>query len=169
MARIVFAGRGLDAGGGLAEMLVARRHKVRIAESLDDAVRTAKAERSDVVLLDLVAGGDEGRQALVRLRREAPGTAVVVLTEGGGIEAAVSAMKLGAVDFLARPLDIGRAVETLDAILALRRGATGTFRLRPGRRPVVSGGHDLALRFAMPDINVLLTGETGTGKDASRA
>ncbi|MBI5490275.1 MAG: sigma-54-dependent Fis family transcriptional regulator [Deltaproteobacteria bacterium] len=166
MARIVVVGRAPDAGGALGAVLGAGRHKVRIAESLDDAMRLVRAERSDVVLLDLDAAGDEGPQALRRLRREAPGTAVVVLTGNDSIETAVAAMKLGAVDFLPKPVDTARAVEALEAILALRRGATGTFRLHVlgASRPFLVA-KDLALRFAVPDVNVLLAGETGTGKD----
>ncbi|MBI5502051.1 MAG: sigma-54-dependent Fis family transcriptional regulator [Deltaproteobacteria bacterium] len=166
MARIVFGGRTVDAAGSLADALRPRRHEVRIAESLDDAVRIVRAERSDVVLLDLDAAGDTAPGALQRLRREAPGTAVVVLTADEDVGPAVAAMKLGAVDFLPRPGDTARAVETIEAILALRRGATGTFRLHVlgAARPFLVA-KDLALRFAVPDVNVLLTGETGTGKD----
>ena len=66
--------------------------------------------------------------------------------------------------FLSPVADIGRAV-VIGRDLALRRGATGTFRLRPGTDRSFLAAKDLGVRFAMPEINVLLTGETGTGKD----
>jgi DNA-binding NtrC family response regulator len=166
MARIVVAGNAQGTQAQLARALAARGHEVDAAVSPAAAGTTAIERRPDVLVLDLDAAGDAGQELLRRLRREAPGTAVIVLTALGRVEDAVIAMKLGAVDFLPKPVGEPELLEAVDAVLALRRGATGMFRLHVvGASLPFLAAKDLALRFAMPDINVLLTGETGTGKD----
>ncbi|MDI7267479.1 MAG: sigma-54 dependent transcriptional regulator [Myxococcota bacterium] len=150
----------------LGPLLAERGHRAEGAGSGDAALRLVRRERPDLVLLDLRMEDMDGFDALQRLTQEAPGLPVVMITAYGDVDSAVRAMKLGATDFLQKPFDNRTLLDTIDILLAMRRGAS------PGLRPAIVGESprfreavNLALKFAVPDINVLLTGETGTGKD----
>ena len=76
---------------------------VETAVNGEEALDMAAQQVYDLVLLDLKMPGMDGMEVLRRLRELSPGTAVILLTAHGTVEAAVEAMKLGAVDFLQKP------------------------------------------------------------------
>jgi two-component system response regulator AtoC len=95
---------------------------VTSATSGAEAWRLFQAERPDVVLLDLVLGDVDGLEVLRRIKQEGPETKVLILSAHGTIERAVTAMKLGAYEFLRKPFE-------LEEILAAVRNAAHTSRL----------------------------------------
>jgi len=128
------------------------------------AALEAVAERvPDLVLLDLHLGGMDGMEVLRRMRPSAPSIPIVMVTGDGSVQVAVDAMKRGATDFIVKPFDNQALLRTVDALLALRRSEGAPLLL--GDSPAFLHAMELALRFAVPDINVLLLGETGTGKE----
>ena len=95
---------------------------VTSASSGAEAWRLFQSERPDVVLLDLVLGDVDGLEVLRRIKQEGPETKVLILSAHGTIERAVSAMKLGAYEFLRKPFE-------LEEILAAVRNAAHISRL----------------------------------------
>jgi two-component system, NtrC family, response regulator AtoC len=145
------------------------------------AALTALAERSySLMLTDLKMPGMNGLELLAKAREIQPELEVIVLTAQGSVDAAVEAMRLGAFDFIQKPVSgpqelrllAARAIERralLDLKESTARVALGEPRLSygdPKMEPVVE-----ALRkVAKTQATVLLTGESGTGKEvAARA
>jgi DNA-binding NtrC family response regulator len=127
-------------------------------------------ERSfDFVLTDLKLPDVSGLAVLEASRTAQPRAPVVVLTGYGTVGAAVEAMKLGAYDFLEKPLEIDDLSRLIERAIG-ERGETAVFRV-PGAPPIL-GAHPLlraALRLLQrvgpTESTVLLTGESGTGKE----
>ena len=128
------------------------------------------AERPfDFVLTDLKLPDVSGLEVLEASRAAQPRVPVVVLTGFGTVGAAVEAMKLGAYDFLEKPLEIDDLARLIERAIG-ERDETAVFRA-PGAPPIV-GVHPrlraalrLLQRVGPTESTVLLTGESGTGKE----
>ena len=145
------------------------------ADRLQEAHRHLDAGAADILLLDLFLPDGSGLTLLDRLARENPSPPVIVMTAFGEVETAVEAMKLGAQDFLQKPLDLERLVSALHRareIVALRReldllrrsslqGAEWII----GETPAMKRIAEEAQRAAAASVSVLITGQTGTGKE----
>jgi DNA-binding NtrC family response regulator len=150
----------------IVRMLTERGHCAESASSGEDALVAARERRPDLILLDLHLDGMDGIETLKRLRRALPGVPIVMITAFGDIHIAVSAMKEGATDFLTKPFNNLALLETIDRLLAMDRASQlDAAPLLIGESPALREALDSALQFAVPDINVLLLGETGTGKE----
>ncbi|MCY1054011.1 sigma-54 dependent transcriptional regulator [Nannocystis sp. SCPEA4] len=164
----------------VAEALLDDDHEVAQAASGEAAWALLEREGFDVVLSDLRMPGMDGMALLRRLRERQPDVEVVILTAHGDVDTAVEAMRLGAFDYLQKPLGslgelrllIRRAAERRSLRnfqeahqSAVEAGPELTFGA-PAMTPVVA-----ALRkVAVTDATVLLIGESGTGKEiAARA
>jgi len=122
--------------------------------------------------------GEEGLELLDRLRAAAPDLPVVAMTAWGKVPLAVEAMRRGAADFIEKPWDNARLVSVLRAQIALGEGAARQRRLEAENALLRSGDGDtfvaespamrkvlmLLDRIAPNDANVLVLGESGTGK-----
>ncbi|MBI4701320.1 MAG: sigma-54-dependent Fis family transcriptional regulator [Deltaproteobacteria bacterium] len=162
----------------LREALAAEGYDVHEAADGQAALGRIEQRGFQVVVTDLRMPGLDGMELLGRLRAEHPDTEVIVLTAYGSVESAVQAMKLGAFDYLQKPLAspaelrllVGRAVERhrlrASREAALRGELPPLAYGAPAMEPVVH-----ALRKVAPtDATVLLLGESGTGKEvAARA
>ena len=162
----------------LADTLEMEGHFVAQAASADEAIDQARRRSFQVVLTDLSMPGSSGMDLLGVLRREQPEVQVIVLTAHATVETAVAAMKLGAFDYLQKPISspaelrllVERAVDRFrfqaSREVAQRDEAPALSYGAPAMEPVVR-----ALRRVAPtDATVLLVGESGTGKEvAARA
>ena len=168
----------------LALLLDEAGYEVRVATS-PAAARAAVAgeRRLAAVIQDLNfsrdTSGREGLALLGELRAACPELPVVLLTAWGTIDLAVEGMKAGAADFLTKPWDNRRLLETVATALALAGGAAAAgpaaSRAELERRLDLAGvvGEDpaflrvldLVARVAPTDAAVLLLGESGTGKE----
>ena len=128
------------------------------------------AERPfDFVLTDLKLPDVSGIEVLAASREAQPRVPVVVLTGYGTVGTAVEAMKLGAYDFLEKPLEIDDLARLIERAIG-ERGEEAVFRT-PGA-PAIVGAHPrlraairLLQRVGPTESTVLLTGESGTGKE----
>src|SRR5580704_14261934 len=159
----------------LAETLERAGHEVTQAADGEAALRAAHDEPFDVVLTDLRMPGTDGMTVVRTIRTEQTDVEVIVLTAFGDVATAVEAMKLGAFDYLQKPVSGPQAVRELVAGALERRAklaaapraelATSvklTFGA-PAMTPVV----EALARVAKTGATVLLQGESGTGKEVA--
>jgi len=161
----------------LRHALEAQGHAVVEAADEPSAIEQIQQARPAVVLTDLKLPAGDGFGVLRAAKEVDPELPVVVMTAYGSIQDAVTAMKEGAMDFLAKPVDpdhlllmVQRAIEQrrmlndyfiLKQELAERRGAPRIIGDDPKLRQVSQQLH----RAAGTDTTVLLEGESGTGKE----
>ncbi len=150
---------------------------VALAESGDAALPALEAHAPDIVLLDLRMPGLDGIQTLRRLRPAAPNIPILMLTSYGDLDAAVEATSLGADDFISRPITnddlvvrVAHAIEhrrLLDELDTLRTKLSEGQFIRRLMAPssAMSTIVDSIRRVAKSSLTVLITGETGTGKE----
>jgi two-component system NtrC family response regulator len=134
-------------------------------------------DRFDLVLLDIKLPDMDGMEILATVRKEKPVVHVIVMTGYSTIQNAVEAMKLGAVDYLAKPftddelvLAVERAVEKkrlLEENIFLRKELLDRFGFSSivGENPKMLRTFDEVRRVAPTDSTVLICGESGTGKE----
>jgi DNA-binding NtrC family response regulator len=166
---------------GVRRYLERRGLTVFEAESCAEAREHVGRAELGAMILDLKLPDGDGLQLLRRVRDQRPDLPVVLLTGTGTIERAVEAMKLGAYDFLIKPLDLKALADVLDSIfLTTRRGGKPAAEAARAEDAPASGAAGLdpfvgdsaairelaarAQRLAVADATILLLGETGTGK-----
>ena len=154
----------------LERALAQEGYSVETAATGDEGVRLATESAFDLVLTDLRLPGASGLDVLRASRAAWPQVPVVVLTAYGTVDAAVAAMKLGAVDFLEKPVEIDDLFDLVAAQLGERPGGPASEVGEGG--PIIVGSHPrlraslrLLKQVAATDSTVLLTGESGTGKE----
>ena len=131
----------------------------------------------DVILTDLRMPGQDGLSFLRDLKRERPEQAVIVMTAYGTVETAVTAMKLGAFDYLQKPFSTEELLLKLGKLFQYEHLASENEALRrqlaPGGEETRIVGRSEAIRKVLvrinavssTDTNVLIEGESGTGKE----
>src|SRR3954463_2102148 len=156
-------------------LLSSEGYEVRDAADGASAVARAAESVPDVVLLDLMMPGElDGLATLERLREAAPDVPVVMMSGKAGLSDAVKATKLGAFNFLEKPLSPEGVLLALASALELRRVRREARALREdlglagemiGSSPAMTKVRELIARIAPTDARVLVTGESGTGKE----
>jgi DNA-binding NtrC family response regulator len=150
--------------------------------SAEGALRALQEREVDTVLADLHMNGMSGLDLCRRIVEAHPGVLVVVITAFGSMESAVAAIRAGAYDFITKPIEIDELALVLDRAVQHRALKEEVKRLRQtlvraerfpeliGQSPPMTALRDLLALVADSDASVLLTGETGTGKEvAARA
>ena len=161
----------------LATVITGWGHEVRQADSVPVALTMLKGEAIDLIVTDLRMPGQSGLDLLAQSRELRPDIAVVMMTAYGTIDGAVEAMRLGASDFVTKPIDLDQLEVVVNKALAMRQLArenkalrrrlvetSAGFRLLGGSQPMA----ELlarAGRAAETDATVLVRGESGTGKE----
>ena len=160
----------------LARILTTEGFAVERAASADDADERLSGPAFDLVLTDMVLGGKGGEHVVRKVKEEHPETEVVVITAHASVDSAIEVMKLGAFDYLQKPLLPEEIVHTVRRALemkGLREEVRSLRREREhrvhgailGRSPVIRRLFDVVRRAARTDAIVLLEGESGTGKE----
>lgn len=152
--------------------------EVSTADGGQSGLAEFEAHGADVVLTDLAMPGTDGMAVLTTIRAQDPSIPVMMLTAHGSERVAVAAMKAGAFDYLPKPFDpdelvlaVTRAVETRHLKLENARLRTEASIGRPiiAESPAIRRVLDVVARVAPKDVTVLLTGESGVGKDVAAA
>ncbi|MCI0570565.1 MAG: sigma-54 dependent transcriptional regulator [Myxococcaceae bacterium] len=160
----------------LSEMLASWGHKVVVAFDGTDALKKAAEFHPDIVVSDVAMPETDGLWLLHALKEEQPDCPVILLTGQGTVEAAVTAVRQGAYDYIEKPVDVAKLKvcltnalerkETLREVQTLRR------RLKQlgssdflGQSGVMRRVFDLIEKVAPARASVAITGESGTGKE----
>jgi len=142
-----------------------------------DAIRLVDEESFDVVVTDLKMEDVDGMQVLKRVKEVSPLTEVIVVTGYASVETAVEAMKMGAFYYLSKPIQVNdlralvqKALEKVRLANEVRRlreeiAGLGRLPLFIGKSPSVERLVKMIEQIAPADCNVLIQGETGTGKE----
>jgi DNA-binding NtrC family response regulator len=183
--RILIADDQPDVLEALRLLLKGEGFVVDTASSPAAMLRAAESAEYDVALIDLnytrdTTSGREGLTLLGKLQALDSALPVVVMTAWGSVESAVEAMQLGARDYVEKPWNNARLLATLRTQVELARAIRATSRLAADNRQLRGTDARPAIvaesramqavlgqleRVAPSDVNVLITGEHGTGKD----
>ena len=180
MSRILIIDDEPAIGWSLREMLSDEGHSVEVAASVEAGLETCGRFEPEAMLLDVRLPGRDGLSALPELRSIVPNAPVVVMTAFGDLDTAVRAVNAGAFDYLVKPFDlesvsriVAHALAERDQHAARRDQPAATVTdaaLLVGSSPPMQEVFKQISLVAPTDLPVLITGETGTGKDlAARA
>jgi DNA-binding NtrC family response regulator len=161
----------------LAKILGAAGYSVVTATSGEEALAILRELCTDLVIADLKMDGMSGQELQAEIARLSPDVPVVIITAFGSIESAVESMRNGAFDFISKPFTNGRLKMVVERALEHRALRREVQRLRGELArsyglgeiitacPQMEALLDTAHRVADSPVAVLLTGESGTGKD----
>jgi DNA-binding NtrC family response regulator len=162
---------------GLAAALELDGHEVAVAADGNEGLRRFQKGDIDLVLSDLRMPGLSGDELLAKILAESPGTPVIILTGHGTVETAVKAMRLGAWDFLTKPVNLDylsllvrQALDNRELVLKHRRLEEELERHKGfstiiGTSAAMRRVFDMTSRAAPTKASILITGESGTGKE----
>ncbi len=149
-------------------------YRIGVAASGEEALEELRKEAPDLVLLDVWMPGMDGLTVLAEIKKSLPLLPVIIISGHGTIETAVKATRMGAFDFVEKPLSLERILVSIKNALAFhrleeenriwRQKANQTCHIT-GRSPAVESLRDQIGRAAPTNATVLITGENGTGKE----
>lgn len=176
-ARIVVIDDEVNAATALETLLKEDGYEVSCAYDAPAGLAMIEQIDADVVLTDLRMPGMDGLELLKQLKLTRPQTMVILMTAYGTVKNAVRAMKSGAEDYLAKPLDleelevvVERAIEKkhlLEETRILRERVADKYRFENilGESPDMLHAFKAIRQVAASNASVLLLGESGTGKE----
>ncbi len=148
-------------------------HEATVCDNVPKALELAKSQHFDLVLSDVVMPGKDGLSLLEDLKAQGVPTPVVMMSGQAHIEMAVRATRLGALDFLEKPISTEKLLLTVENALKLQRleAENRQLRQRLGKHEIVWKGEAMRRvmaqveRVAASETRVCILGETGTGKE----
>jgi DNA-binding NtrC family response regulator len=148
-------------------------HEATVCDNAARAVELLRTETFDLILSDVVMPGRSGLELLEDLKKAGVKTPIVLISGQANIEMAVKATKLGALDFLEKPLSTDKLLVTVENALRLSRleEENRELRHRLGKHELVGSGRAMKKliaqieRVAASETRVCILGETGTGKE----
>jgi DNA-binding NtrC family response regulator len=161
----------------MREALIAEGFSVETAATGDEAVNRVQQSQFNLVLTDQMMPGMTGVDLMGKIRARRPGLPVVIVTAHGTVDTAVNAMKAGATDYIQKPftpeelLIVVRRVlerqELMEEVRTLRERIAEPYRFEHivSQSPKMTEVFEVIRQLADLDTTVLITGETGTGKE----
>src|SRR5438128_10194659 len=150
---------------------------VQTAETARDGLTLAREQRPDVIIFDVHLPDMTGLEALKTLRAMDARSPVIFITGKSTTDTAIEAMKLGAYDYLLKPLELAQLRQVIDraaeisrmshvpAVVAEQEVVDDRADAIVGRCPAMQDVYKAIGRVANQDVTALITGETGTGKE----
>ncbi len=158
----------------LREILEYEKYLVDEAADGIEGIAMIQKNKYDVVLCDIKMPKMDGIEVLDKIMQMSPETAVVMVSGHGNIETAVEAVKKGAFDFIAKPLDLNRLLVTIRNAMdkttlvletkVLKKKVNKTFDMIGASKAIVQI-QEMIERVAPTDARVLITGANGSGKE----
>jgi two-component system, NtrC family, nitrogen regulation response regulator NtrX len=158
----------------LQMVLEGEGYTVEVMESAEDLLPRLGESPVDAVLMDVRLPGIDGLEALERIRAENPEVSVIMISGHATLNDAVRATRLGAFDFLEKPLSRERVLvavrncverRSLSARVRALEIAEGGDEDMLGQSPVIERIREQIQKVAATGVRVLITGESGTGKE----
>jgi len=173
MSKLLLVDDDANTLASLARAFRLAGHEAVVCDNADRALELAKAQRFDMILSDVVMPGKDGLTLLADLKTAGVQTPVVMVSGQANIEMAIRATRLGAVDFLEKPLSTDKLLVTVENTVKLSRLEEENRRLkqRVGKQELVwksavmQGVMARLDRVAASETRVCILGETGTGKE----
>jgi DNA-binding NtrC family response regulator len=176
-ARILVVDDESDIRESLEALLELEGYQVDLAENATQGIKRLESINYDLVLLDLMMPDRSGLEVLAEFRQRDADTPVFMITAYGSLEVAVTALKSGANDYFSKPWDNEKLLIEIDRMISKRRLERENTQLRRALKqrysfPNIVGKSETMLRVldlvsqvAPSKATVLITGETGTGKE----
>src|SRR5947209_16716755 len=167
----------IDIREGLEMLLISEGYAVDLAQNGTEGLHKLENHAYDLVLLDLMMPDKSGMQVLSEVRQRDKETPIFMITAYGSVEAAVRALKLGANDYFSKPWDNEKLIIEIDRMIARRQLEYENTHLKRALKqrysfPNIIGKSermvrmlDLVGQVASSRSTILITGETGTGKE----
>lgn len=161
----------------LEAVLMALGYEVILARDGREALEKVRKTSPDVILLDIMMPGIDGVKVLRRIKKINEASSVIMITAHGTMETVLESIKLGAYDYLTKPLDLGkveilvrRALEAhkmAQEVRSLRSDMQDKYQLGNiiGKHPKMFKVYNMIARVADNKATVLIIGETGSGKE----
>jgi DNA-binding NtrC family response regulator len=173
MSKLLLVDDDANTLASLARAFRLAGHEAVVCDQADRALELAKTQRFDVILSDVVMPGKDGLTLLAELKSAGVPTPVVMISGQASIEMAVRATRLGAVDFLEKPLSTEKLLVTVENTVKLSRLEDENRRLRQraGKQELIWKSavmHNVMAkveRVAPSETRVVILGETGAGKE----
>jgi DNA-binding NtrC family response regulator len=173
MSKLLLVDDDANTLASLARAFRLAGHEAVVCDQADRALELAKAQRFDVILSDVVMPGKDGLTLLAELKSAGVPTPVVMISGQASIEMAVRATRLGAIDFLEKPLSTEKLLVTVENTVKLSRLEDENRRLRQRagkqeliwKSAVMQNVMAKVERVAASETRVAILGETGAGKE----
>jgi DNA-binding NtrC family response regulator len=173
MSRILIADDEHAICQAFARLVQLAGHEALIASNGRQALALVREASPDLVFLDIQMPGMSGLQVLEAIQAESPGLPVVVMTAYGTMQTALEAIRLGAFDYVGKPMELDRIREVVARALQRERPRAQAATLqapqvRPaliGRSAVMQEIFKLMVLLTNNELTVLVTGESGVGKE----
>ena len=159
----------------LASILEDEKYKVFTSQDALAGIETLKREIIDIVFLDVLLPKLGGIEALERIRKEWPAVEIVMISGHANIDMAVRAVKLGAFDFLEKPLSLDKVLTVCRNALAIKKLREENKTLKKisaaarddiiGTSAAIRNIREIVKQAADSDARILITGENGVGKE----
>ncbi len=148
-------------------------HEATVCDNAAKALELARSQSFDLIISDVVMPGKDGLSLLEELKVQGVSTPVVMMSGQAHIDMAVRATRLGALDFLEKPISTEKLLLTVENALKLQRleSENRHLRQRLGKHEIVWTGETMKKlmaqieRVAASETRVCILGETGTGKE----
>lgn len=175
--RVMVVDDDIEMGKLVKDMLLAEGYLVTLCTSASEALAKIKKEIPNVLITDLKMKEIDGMMFLQKVQSDHPSIVTIMMTAFGSIETAIQAMKLGAYHYIVKPfkmeeliLIVARAMDRarlLNENRILKNELKKSFSLDSiiGKSPAMTGLFDLIKRVSSASANILISGESGSGKE----